>query len=117
VQIVFISVGEIKLDHFFEKYAIFFKLCNKRLKCVKFLKTVYWCSLVNKYKSRYRLVVYGAMGFYLFTGDVGVRLCFCSVGVGALSYDFARLNYLVELWTVFSGKECCSFLLYVVRDE
>jgi len=33
------------------------KLCNKRLKYVKFLKTVYWCALVNKYKSRYRLVV------------------------------------------------------------
>ena len=57
MQIVFISVGEIKLDNFFEKYVIFFKLCNKRLKCVKFLKTVYWCSLVNKYKSRYRLVL------------------------------------------------------------
>jgi len=90
VKIVFTSVGYIKLDHLFRKKCYFFKLCNKRLKCVKFLKTVYWCSLVNKYKSRYRLVVYGAMGFYLFTGDVGVRVCFCSVGVGMLSYDFAR---------------------------
>ena len=53
---------------------VLYKLCNKRIKYVKFLKTVYWRSLVNQYKARYRLVVYGAMGFYLFTGDVGVRL-------------------------------------------
>jgi len=57
----------------------------------KILKKVYWCSLVNKYKSRYRLVVFGATEFYFFfTGDVGVRLCFCSVGVGVLSYDLTR---------------------------
>jgi len=66
------------------------KLCNKKLKYVKFLKRYIWCSLVNKYKSRYSLVVFGAMEFYLFTGDVGVRLCFCSVGVGVLSYDLMR---------------------------
>ena len=77
----------------------------------KILKTVCWCSLVNKCKSRYRLVVCGVMGYYLFTVDAGVRFCFCSVGVGVLSYDLARRNYLVELWTVLSGKERCLFLL------
>ena len=90
---------------------VLYKLCNKRLKYVKFLKTVYWRSLVNKCKSRYGPVVYGAMGFYLFTGDVGVLLCFCSVGVGVLSSDLARWNYLVELWTVLSGKGRWLFLL------
>jgi len=90
---------------------VLYKLCNKKLKYVKFLETVYWCSLVNKCKSHYRLVVYGAMGFYLFTGDVGIHLCFCSVGVDVLSHEIARWNYLVGLWTVLSGKECCLFLL------
>jgi len=93
------------------------KLCNKRLKYVKFLKTVYWCSLVNKYKSRYGLVVYCAVGLYLFTGDVGVSLCFCSVGVGVLSYGLVRWNYLVELWTVLSGKGPCLFLLLYCKGR
>ena len=56
------------------------------------------------------------MGYYLFTVDAGVRFCFCSVGVGVLSYDLARRNYLVELWTVLSGKERCLFLLLCCWD-
>jgi len=88
VQIVFTSVRYIKLGNCLEN--VLYKLCNKRSKYVKFLKTVYWCSIVNKYKSRYRLFIYGAMGFCLFNGDVEVRLCFCSVVMGALSHDLAR---------------------------
>ena len=33
---------------------------------------VYWCSPFYKCKSRYRLVVFGAMRYYIFTVDVGV---------------------------------------------
>ena len=36
MQIVFTSVGYIKLDHLSQK--MLYKLCNKRLKYVKFLK-------------------------------------------------------------------------------
>jgi len=45
---------------------------------------------ICNYESRYRLVVFGAMGYCIFTGDVGVVLCCCSVGVGLLSNDLAR---------------------------
>ena len=45
---------------------------------------------IYKYESRYRLVVFGAMGYCIFTGDVGVRLCCCSMGLGVLSNDLAR---------------------------
>jgi len=51
---------------------------------------VYSCSPFYKCKSRYCLVVFGAMGYYIITGDFGVRLLLCSVGVGVLSYDVAR---------------------------
>ena len=55
------------------------------------------CKILNsvllfticKYESHYRLVVFGAMGYCIFTGD-GVRLCCCSVGVGVLPNDLAR---------------------------
>ena len=40
---------------------------------------------ICKYESRYRLVVFGAMGYCTFTGDIGVCLCCLSVGVGVLS--------------------------------
>jgi len=45
---------------------------------------------ICKYESRYRLVVFGAMGYCIFTGGVGVLLCCCSVGVGVLSNYIAR---------------------------
>jgi len=44
---------------------------------------------ICKYESRYRLVVFGAMGYSIFSGDVGIRLCCYSVGVGVLSNDLA----------------------------
>ena len=56
----------------------------------KILKPVYWCSPFCKYKSHFCLVVFGAMRYCIFTGDVGVRLCCCSVGVGVLSNDLVR---------------------------
>jgi len=56
------------------------------------------CKILNgvlpfticKYESTYRLVVFGAMGCCTFTGDVGVRIRCCSMGVGVLSNDLAR---------------------------
>ena len=89
MQIVFTAVGYIKLDQFVSKIVLY-NLCNKRFKYVKFLKRyigVHWLTHVSPVTL---WLFVGVMVFYLFTGDVGVRLCFCSVGVGLLSYVLAR---------------------------
>ena len=84
MQIVFTAAGYIKLDHFSRK--MYYTNCVKKVKICKILNGVLLFTIC-KYESRYRLVVFGAMGYCLFPGDVGVRLCCCSVGVGVLSND------------------------------
>ena len=89
MKTVFTAVGYIKLDHLSRK--MYYTNCvKKKFKISKILNGVLLFTIC-KYESRYRLVVLGAMGYCILTGDfVGVRLCSCSVGVGVLSNDLAR---------------------------
>jgi len=87
VQIVFARVGYIKLDHLSRK--MYYTNCVSKVKICKILKGVLLFTIC-KYESRYHLVVFGAMGYCIFTGDVGEHFCCFSVGVGVLSNDLAR---------------------------
>jgi len=74
VQIVFTRVGYIKLDRLSRK--MYYTNCVQKVKICKILNGVLLFAIC-KYESRYRLVVFGAMGYGIFTGEVGVRLCCC----------------------------------------
>jgi len=66
VQIVFTTVGYINLDHLSRK--TYYTNCAYKVKIYKILNGVLLFTIC-KYESRYRLVVFGAMGYCIFTGD------------------------------------------------
>jgi len=87
VHVVFTRVGYIKLDHLSCK--MYYTNCVHKVKICKILNGILLFTIC-KYESHYCLVVFGDMGYCIFTGDVRVRLCCCSMGVGVLSNDLTR---------------------------
>ena len=79
---MFTAVGYIIMDHLSRK--ICYTNCVQKVKICKILNGVLLFTICI-YESCYRLVVFGAMGYCIFTGDVGVHLCCCSVEFNLMS--------------------------------
>jgi len=88
MQLVFTTVGYIKLDHCLVKWL--YKLCDKKLKYIKFLK---WYTGVYHFTNVSPVTVWLFLELWdsihlLVTSEY--VFCCCSIGVDVLSYDLAR---------------------------